>query len=59
MIFAMISSLTWHMNAPDSNLTRLQAGDSRRVQLGIATLKKRAGEACNRHGCGLDDTVTK
>jgi len=52
-------NLTWHMSAAQSNLTRLQAGDSGRLRSEkIAALEKRAGEAGNRHGCDLDTGLT-
>jgi hypothetical protein len=42
------------MSASQSNLTRLQAGDSGGLHRKITALEKRAGEAGNRHGCDLD-----
>jgi hypothetical protein len=37
----------------------LAGRDSRWPHWKIAAMEKRAGEAGNRHGCGLDATVTK
>jgi hypothetical protein len=51
-------NLTWHMSAAKSNLTRLQAWDSGGRHRKITALKKRAGEAGNRHGCDLDVRLT-
>jgi hypothetical protein len=50
--------MTWHMSAAELNLTRLQAGDSGRRHRKITALKKRAGEAGNRHGCDLGVRLT-
>jgi hypothetical protein len=54
MIFTMSFNPTWHMSASQSNLTRLQAGCTRK----IAALEKRAGKAGNRHGCDLGVRLT-
>ncbi len=53
MIFTMSFNQTWHTSAAQSNLTRLQAGDSGWLHSEITASEKRAGEAGNRHGCDL------
>ena len=51
-------NITFHLDARQSNLTRLQAGHFGWPHSEIAALEKRAGEAGNRHGGDLDMRLT-
>jgi hypothetical protein len=54
----MALNLTFHLDALQSNLTRLQAGDLDGLHSEITALEKRAGGAGNRHGGDLDMRLT-
>jgi hypothetical protein len=54
----MALNLTFHLDALQSNLTRLQAGDLSWRHSEIAALEKRAGGTGNRHGGDLGMRLT-
>jgi len=54
----MALNLTFQLDTPQSNLTRLQAGDLGGLHSKIAALEKRAGGDGNRHSCDLGVRLT-